>query len=54
MMTALRALGDWRLICGLRTYDEQDKLYAKRPRVTNARGGQSMHNFGVAGRRLPV
>ena len=48
MMTALRALGDWRLICGLRTYDEQDKLYAKRPRVTNARGGQSMHNFGVA------
>lgn len=49
MMTALRGLADWRLICGLRTYDEQDKLYAKRPKVTNARGGQSMHNFGIAG-----
>lgn len=49
MMTALRALGDWRLICGLRTYEEQDKLYTKRPKVTNARGGQSMHNFGLAG-----
>lgn len=48
MMTALRGLADWRLICGLRTYDEQDKLYAKRPKVTNARGGQSMHNFGIA------
>lgn len=48
MMTALRGLGDWRLICGLRTYAEQDKLYAKRPKVTNAMGGQSMHNFGLA------
>lgn len=49
MMTALRGLGDWRLICGIRTYAEQDKLYTKRPKVTNAKGGQSMHNFGVAG-----
>ena len=49
MMTALRGLADWRLICGLRTYDEQDKLYGKRPRVTRAKGGQSMHNFGIAG-----
>ena len=48
MMTALRGLADWRLICGIRTYAEQDKLYAKRPKVTNARGGQSMHNFGIA------
>ena len=37
-----------RIICGTRSYAEQDKLYAKRPRVTNARGGHSMHNFGIA------
>ncbi len=37
-----------RIICGTRSYAEQDKLYAKRPRVTNARGGYSMHNFGIA------
>ena len=39
---------DVRIICGTRTYKEQDALYAKRPRVTKARGGQSMHNFGLA------
>lgn len=38
---------------GLRTWAEQDSLYAKgrtRPGgiVTNARGGQSWHNFGLA------
>ena len=37
-----------RIICGTRSYAEQNKLYAKRPRVTNARGGYSMHNFGIA------
>lgn len=36
-----------------RSFEEQDKLYAKgrtRPgrRVTNARGGESFHNYGVA------
>lgn len=41
------------IISGLRTDVEQDALYAKgrtRPgaRVTNARGGQSAHNFGTA------
>lgn len=36
------------IICGTRSYREQDALYAQRPRVTKARGGQSMHNFGVA------
>ncbi|WP_289764308.1 M15 family metallopeptidase, partial [Faecalibaculum rodentium] len=49
MMTALRGLADWKLICGIRTYEEQDRLYGKRPRVTRAKGGQSMHNFGIAG-----
>lgn len=37
-----------RIICGTRSYAEQNKLYSKRPRVTNARGGYSMHNFGIA------
>lgn len=42
-----------RAISGLRTYAEQDALYAKGrtapgPRVTNARGGFSNHNFGLA------
>jgi peptidoglycan L-alanyl-D-glutamate endopeptidase CwlK len=33
---------------GLRTFAEQDALFRKRPKVTNARGGQSTHNYGVA------
>lgn len=42
-----------KVISGHRTYAEQDKLYAQGrtlsgPRVTNARGGYSNHNFGIA------
>jgi peptidoglycan LD-endopeptidase CwlK len=42
-----------KIISGTRTYAEQDALYAKGrttegPIVTNARGGQSNHNFGIA------
>jgi peptidoglycan LD-endopeptidase CwlK len=42
-----------KVISGLRTYDEQNDLYAQgrtKPGdiVTNARGGYSNHNFGVA------
>lgn len=42
-----------RLISGLRTYAEQDALYAKGrtaggSKVTNARAGDSWHNHGVA------
>lgn len=42
------------LISGNRTWDEQDALYAQGRTtpggiVTNARGGQSNHNFGIAG-----
>lgn len=48
VIVALRGQADWKIICGVRTYDEQDALYNKRPRVTRARGGQSMHNFGLA------
>ena len=43
-----------RLVSGTRSYAEQDGLYAQGrygnpgPRVTNARGGRSNHNFGIA------
>jgi len=37
-----------RIIQGYRTYAEQDVLYTQRPKVTNARGGESNHNFGLA------
>lgn len=26
----------------------QDKLYSQKPKVTNAKGGQSIHNYGLA------
>lgn len=43
-----------RATCGLRTFEDQDELYCQgRPGypgkiVTNARGGESIHNFGLA------
>lgn len=37
-----------RLAQGLRTFAEQDALYNQRPKVTNAKGGQSIHNYGFA------
>lgn len=42
-----------KIISGLRTYEEQDALYAQGrttpgDKVTNAKGGQSNHNFGIA------
>jgi len=43
-----------RVISGTRSYAEQNRLYAQGrygqagPRVTNAKGGQSNHNFGIA------
>jgi peptidoglycan LD-endopeptidase CwlK len=45
---------DYVLIGGNRTWAEQDALYAQGrtlpgARVTNARGGYSNHNFGIAG-----
>ena len=47
------------IVQGLRTFAEQDALYAigrtkKGKRVTNARGGQSMHNYGLALDFAPV
>lgn len=42
-----------KILSGLRTYAEQDALYARGrttpgPKVTNARAGHSNHNFGIA------
>jgi len=37
-----------RVVQGLRTFAEQDALFAKRPKVTKAKGGQSLHNYGLA------
>ena len=37
-----------RIAQGLRTFAEQDALFAQRPKVTNARGGASIHNYGLA------
>lgn len=31
-----------------RSIEEQDVLYNKKPKVTNAKGGQSIHNYGIA------
>ena len=45
---------DIRILSGTRTYEEQDNLYqhgrngSTQPIITNARGGQSNHNFGIA------
>jgi len=44
---------DYRVICGTRSWEAQEALYAKGrtapgPKVTNAKPGSSMHNFGIA------
>lgn len=31
-----------------RSEEEQNELFKKRPKVTNAKGGQSIHNYGLA------
>jgi peptidoglycan L-alanyl-D-glutamate endopeptidase CwlK len=40
---------DYVMICGHRTWEEQDALFEQRPIVTRAPGGYSNHNFGIAG-----
>ena len=54
-LKALRAAGlDARIISGTRDYEEQNALFRQGrfgnpgKKVTNARGGQSWHNFGLA------
>lgn len=44
---------DYKIICGTRSWEQQEALYAKGrtapgPKVTNAKPGSSMHNFGLA------
>lgn len=39
---------DYRAISGHRTWEEQDRLFTQTPKVTNAPGGYSNHNFGIA------
>ena len=54
LLTQAREAGlDARLVAGFRSYETQNLLYeqgrtAPGPIVTNARGGESYHNFGVA------
>jgi peptidoglycan L-alanyl-D-glutamate endopeptidase CwlK len=53
MHIAIKAPFVVKILSGTRTYAEQNELYAKGrtksgPKVTNARGGQSNHNFGIA------
>jgi peptidoglycan L-alanyl-D-glutamate endopeptidase CwlK len=53
-MNAVQGVGATvKIISGTRTFAEQDELFRQGrdlpgPKVTNARGGQSNHNFGVA------
>lgn len=37
-----------RISQGLRTFAEQDALFKQKPKVTDAKGGQSIHNYGFA------
>ena len=46
--SVLKGRAKVRITQALRTFEEQDALYAKRPKVTNAKGGQSVHNYGFA------
>lgn len=41
-------VGQVQILSGTRSYSEQNALYNQRPKVTNARGGSSNHNFGIA------
>ncbi len=45
---ALTGRSQVRIAQGLRTFAEQEALFQKRPKVTNAKAGQSVHNYGFA------
>lgn len=45
---ALTGRSQVRISQGLRTFAEQDALFNQKPKVTNAKGGQSVHNYGFA------
>lgn len=46
--TNLKSRSQVRIAQGLRTFEEQTKLFLQRPKVTNAKAGQSIHNYGFA------
>ena len=46
--TLLTGRSQVRIAQGLRTFAEQDALFNQKPRVTKAKGGQSIHNYGFA------
>lgn len=45
---ALKGYAICRFAYTLRTFAEQDALFNQKPKVTNAKGGQSYHNYGLA------
>ncbi|WP_312078332.1 M15 family metallopeptidase [Chryseobacterium sp.] len=45
---ALTGRAQMRIAQGYRTFDEQTKLFNQKPKVTNAKAGQSIHNYGLA------
>ena len=45
---ALKGRAICRFSYTLRTFAEQDLLFKKVPKVTNAKGGMSFHNYGLA------
>jgi peptidoglycan L-alanyl-D-glutamate endopeptidase CwlK len=45
---ALNGKATCRFTYTLRTFAEQDALFKKVPKVTNAKGGMSYHNYGLA------
>lgn len=36
------------ITCGFRSFAEQAELYNKVPKITNAKAGESFHNYGLA------
>lgn len=45
---ALKGRAICRFAHTLRTFEEQDKLFSQKPKVTQARAGMSYHNYGLA------
>jgi peptidoglycan LD-endopeptidase CwlK len=45
---ALKGKAMCRFAYTLRTFAEQDALFLQKPKVTNAKGGESYHNYGLA------
>lgn len=44
----LTGIAKVRIAQGFRTFAEQDILFKQKPKVTDAKGGDSIHNYGLA------